>query len=81
MRVSDLNVGDKVDYRELIDSPISVWGCIVQHVEPMPNDYGFPVAWVRGVSGVVAVDHLSHSKSEKVAPLPYQALGDNGPPK
>ncbi len=60
--------GDKVDYHEMFDGPITSTGHTVKAVEHAPNNYGCDVAWITGKSGCIAMRCLSKAKEGKVKP-------------
>lgn len=59
MKVSSLNVGDKVKYHTILGQIATSKNHEVTYIDPMPNNFGCDVAWVTGKSGCIDIKHLS----------------------
>ncbi len=62
-----LKKGDRVNYHSVIGEGATSRHHIVKNVEYGPNDYGWPVAWITGKVGCVAIDALSIDETEPYA--------------
>lgn len=57
--MSNLQVGDTVNYHAIIGGPVSSTDHVIEDIERAPNNYGCDVAWVTGKRGCVAMRALS----------------------
>jgi hypothetical protein len=59
--MSQLQIGDKVNYHAIIGGPIISTDHIIEKILFEPNNFGCDVAWITGKSGCVALAALSKS--------------------
>jgi hypothetical protein len=63
--MSEIKVGDVVDYHSVMDEPATSFGHEVTHILEVPNNFGYDVAWITGKSGCVCVEALSLQNEEE----------------
>ena len=61
--MSNLQVGDTVNYHSIIGGPATSVGHRIEAIENAPNNFGCDVAWVSGKRGCVAMRALSANLS------------------
>ena len=56
--MSDFSVGDKVTYHPIIGRDACIKVGKITDIVREPNSFGCDVAWIAGLAGCVAMDHL-----------------------
>jgi len=65
--MTKLKKGDRVNYHSVIGEGVTSRHHIVKYVEYGPNDYDWPIAWITGKVGCVAIYALSLDEMEPYA--------------